>query len=152
MSASKAVPAAWLFREVMARFAAFATAHLQERCCPRGDSFKAHFERLLTKAPLSRFYAKCVSGGGCFGRARSAPPCGGPGEFHYGNPSARERADLQKTVMATVAAFLGEAEDIMRLHADQPGGDFAKAAAEFERFVSPDLKAKAAVIRQQFGA
>jgi len=146
----KAVPAAWLFREVMDRFAAFATAHLQgQGRCPRGDSFKAHFERLLIRTPLNRFYTKCVAGGGCFGRSRPAP-CGGPGEFHYPYSSARERAEAQRWVMAAAAAFLAAAEKIMALHADAPKETFAAALAEFDAHLTPALREKAAAIRDLY--
>lgn len=147
----RAIPAAWLFREVAGRFAKFATAHIQERCCPRGDSFKNHFERLLIRTPLNRFYSKCVAGGGCFGRARSAPPCGGPGEFHYPHPAARERAEAQREVMAVVAALLAEAEKVMRLHADAPKETIAAAMAEFNAYLTPALREKAAAIRNLCG-
>ncbi len=150
----KATPAGSLFWAVLTRFKLFTVAPIRHRECPFGDQFKRQLDLTLKKT-LGRNLHRCVLDGGCFGHLALGPdrrPCGGPGEFHYGSSSARERAELQKTVMAVVAAFLGEAEEIMRLHADQPKEDFAKAAAEFDKFVTSTLKAKAAVIRQQFGA
>lgn len=146
-------PAGSLFWGVLTRFKCFATAPIRHRECPFGEQFKRQLDLTLKKT-LGRNLHRCILDGGCFGHLALGPdrrPCGGPGEFHYGNPSARERAELQKTVMSAVAAFLGEAEDIMRLHADESGEVFTKAAAEFDKFVTPALKAKAAVIRRQFG-
>lgn len=147
-------PAGSLFWAVLMRFKLFTVAPIRHQECPFGGQFEKQLDLTLKKA-LGRNLHRCVLDGGCFGHLALGPdrrPCGGPGEFHYGNPSARERAELQKTVMAVVAAFLGEAEDVMRLHADESGEVFTKAAAEFDKFVTPALKAKAAVIRQQFGA